>query len=39
MKNLYQIWAAVGLVPKKFNNPDPNSTENRHFICDLSTFP
>ncbi len=28
--------SAVGLVPKKSNNPDPNSTNNWRFIHDLS---
>ncbi len=32
-------FSAVVLVPKKSNNPDPNSTDNWHFIHDLSTFP
>jgi hypothetical protein len=31
--------SAVGLVPMKSNNPDPNSSDNWSFIHDLSTFP
>ena len=31
--------SAIGLVPKKSDNPDPNSTDNWRFIHDLSTYP
>ncbi len=31
--------SAVGLVPKKSDNPDPMSPDNWRFIHDLSTFP
>ncbi len=31
--------SAVGLVPKKSNNPEPESTDNWRFIHDLSSAP
>ena len=31
--------SAIGLVPKKSDNPDPESTDNWRFIHDLSTYP